>query len=172
VSLAGIKKNFCDILLYGNMDQQLDSMLNLLSELESQCDLAESIDHEPLRFGDGVYITIRETRQVVKFSIIENHNSAYFIYENTFGRFPIVSDVVLRADKILIPLIALCGIRCDESLVRLFRDDYSSVKIAENEMSEFWRIKTTGLYASWNDDNMGSWSIEIFDVNSLTGISY
>jgi hypothetical protein len=150
------------------MAKQLDAILSLLCEAESQLDYDTEIDEEPLFFDNNLYISIKETRQVLKFKIIKNYNSVFFIYDGIFGSFGVMTDMLFRADKILVPFIAFASVKCDESLVRFMREDESITRIAENEMSKSWILRKDGIYPIWMDDRKGGWIIEVFDTDSLS----
>jgi hypothetical protein len=152
------------------MSRQLDALLSLLSELEATSDISDSIDVEPLIYDECIYISIIDTRQVVKFKMMKNNQSTYFIYDGLFGTFRMISDVIIRADKLLVPMIAASSVRIDESLVRFIRADTSIAKIAENEMSNQWILRGKDLYPTWKDDRCGCWIVEVFDTGSFSTI--
>lgn len=149
-------------------ERNLDSLLSFLTEIESQKDNTETIDVEPLLFDNNIYITLKKTRQVVKFKLMRNVGSMIFVYDGIFGQFGVVRDVIVRADVLLVALVSCAMVECDESLIRFIVGDESFTKIAENEMSKYWIIKEHEVRPTWMDGKYESPIIEIFDTASLS----
>lgn len=151
-----------------NREKNLDSLLSFLTEVESQKDDVETIDVEPLLFDNNLYITLKKTRQIVKFKLMRNVGSMIFIYDGIFGQFGISRDVIIRADVLLVALVSCAMVECDESLIRFIVGDESFTKIAENEMSRHWIIREHEIRPTWMDGKYESPIFEIFDTASLS----
>jgi len=124
------------------------------------------VDNFPVFVGDSYYISLKPQELILEFKVYNLGDR----YECTMNKVQHVDRVKysidILSDQILIPLIALCRLDLEETVVRYMCNGTTHIRIAENQYNRSWRIASDRLLIWPGSISTDSWKIELSDIKA------
>jgi len=143
------------------MDRRLrrDSGIVMIEEKEDY----QGIDLHPTLIEDKYYVELKSQKLMLEFDVMKTNRWYQFQLVNTvhMGRYREFINV--RAEQILIPLIALTGIDIDDGILHYTKSDQFHLRIASRHMDSIWTLDQGVMNIFGRNVNCDQWMIEVTD---------